>query len=644
MRNFFLTLILCPFLSMAQNDFLSTQGDIAKAEAKQANSMINFSANPDTDRYDLSYHRLELEVDPTQAFISGSVTSYYTAKEDLDEVVFDLAANMNVSSVEQHGNSLSYSRSGDELRIELSQMQTEGTLDSLTVNYSGDPVSSGFGSFEQTEHNGAGIIWTLSEPYGAKAWWPCKQDLNDKIDSLDIYLTAPRYNSAGEENMAVANGLQIAETISGNNKTTHYHHAYPIAAYLIGIAVTNYSVYTQQVSNNGNPFQVINYVYPENLSAVQEQTPVIIDIIDLFTEYFGEYPYADEKYGQAQFGWNGGMEHQTVSFIRNFDRQLAAHELGHQWFGDKVTCASWQDIWLNEGFAGYMAAMVIQDLDGEAEFTNWRQSSVGQITSLPGGSVYVPASDTTSVSRIFDSRLSYSKGAMILHMLRKKLGEQDFFQALRNYLHDPDLAYAYAHTPDLKDALTEESGLDLTEFFQDWVYSEGYPTYNLEWNRLANHEVEIELSQEQSHPSVDFFEGGVPVRLIGDNGEVMDTTLEHSENNQLFSILPGFEVTSIEVDPDYNMISAYNSVTLETELPKKIIFNIYPNPAQNIVFIEKSDTLKIKKISIYNTLGQEVKRVGEPKKSFSVSDLSSGVYFLEVKSSVGMLNKTLIVE
>ena len=224
------------------------------------------------------------------AFISGVITSHFLALEDLNQITFDLSDNMQVQSV-IHLNSnanLGFTQtSTDELVIEFQSIQSQGTLDSISVSYSGNPVSSGFGSFEQSNHDGDPIIWTLSEPYGAKGWWPCKQDLNDKIDSIDVYINTPLYNPDNEDYIAVSNGLEISQEINNNIKTTHFKHNYPIPAYLIAVAVTNYEVYSHQVSNNGNPFEIVNYVYPEDFSSAQQQTLVTVDIMDFFNiRYF----------------------------------------------------------------------------------------------------------------------------------------------------------------------------------------------------------------------------------------------------------------------------------------------------------------------------------------------------------------------
>ena len=175
------------------------------------------------------------------------------------------------------------------------------------------------------------------------------------------------------------------------------------------------------------------------------------------------------------------MEHTTISFMGNFSSSLIAHELAHQWFGNKITCGSWKDIWLNEGFATYLSGLVVENFEAENSFTSWKQSRINSITAQPSGSVYISNNDTT-VARVFSSRLSYSKGAMVLHMLRKKLGDEPFFQSLRDYLSDEDLSYSYAKTDDLKSTIEESTEEDVTEFFGDWIYGEGYPSYQISWS------------------------------------------------------------------------------------------------------------------------------------------------------------------
>lgn len=620
--------------------------NISEAEAKAATGWFGQSVNMNTGNYDLKYHRLELTVNPQQPFISGTITSHFIAKENLNTVTFELVDNMTVSQVLQRGTPLTFTQNNnDEVVITLPQTQNQNVLDSLSVSYSGNPVSSGFGSFEVDTHEGDPVMWTLSEPFGAKAWWPCKQDLNDKIDVIDVYITTPRFNPSNEEYVAVSNGLELSQTINGSNKTTHFKHQYPIPAYLIAIAVTNYTVYSHTVDNNGNPFEIINYIYPEDLSYAQSRTPVTVDIMNLYADLFEPYPFADEKYGHAEFGWGGGMEHTTVSFMGSLSRSLIAHELGHQWFGNKVTCGSWQDIWLNEGFATYLAGMVVENFDGNTDFRSWKQDKISSITQENDGSVYIPAQDTTSVNRIFSSRLSYNKGSMVLHMLRKKLGDAVFFQGLKDYLADPALAYGYAKTEDLIRIMEDASGEDLNEFFDDWIYGQGHPRYTIQWNQANGQaNLNLKISQTQSHPSVSFFEVPVPLRLIGTQGETRDIVLNNTVNDQTFQPAVGFTVQSVQFDPEKDIISRSNIVILDTDdfaLEQQLV--LYPNPTSGIISVQKPEALRVNRIKIYNALGQLLYNE-DYFETVDVSKFAKGILFFQIETENGIINKTIIRE
>ena len=627
MKNTYLFVLLFSTLALfAQNSTFN----IAEAEMKSASQMMAFASNPNTANYDVTYHKLEFTVNPAVYSITGKVTTTFTALSNMSTVTFDLTDELTVSSVTKNGTPLAFvQNSSNELVITLPSVQTAGTSASVVINYSGAP-SQGEDAFTIDTHNGTPILFTLSEPYGARDWWPCKQDLNDKVNSIDVYITAP------SAYVSVANGKEMGQVANLNGtKTTHFKHNHPIPAYLIAIAVTNYQVFTQTAGTAPNTFPIVNYIYPENFTSAQTSLAVTLPIMDLYEELFETYPYADEKYGHAQFGWGGGMEHTTVSFMANFSRDLIAHELGHHWFGNKVTCASWNDIWLNEGFASYMEGLVIEEFDGASAFADWKNNLTLNITSQAGGSVYVPESDILNVNRIFSGRLTYNKGAMVVNMLRLKLGDTNFFQGLKNYLADADLAFDYAETNDLKAHLETISGQSLTEFFNDWIYGQGYPTYNIQAQNIGAGQVKFVVNQTQSHASVSFFEMPLPIRVYGTAGQQMDLVLNHTANGQQFIENVPFAVTSFDFDPRKEIISKNNVSNLSTEefaLLQELV--LYPNPASDLLQLSVPQDLKINEVVFYNTIGQKIRTSKET--SWNIADFASGVYFIKVYTDSGM--------
>lgn len=621
-------------LLFAQQNLLETNR-IAEAEMKSASGLMNFQANLNTANYDITYQKLEFTVNPSVYAITGKVTSTFKALSDMTTVTFDLTNELTVSSVKSGVTNLSFVQNiNNELVITLPSTVTTGNSATVEINYSGQPAS-GEQAFIQSSHNGTPIIWTLSEPFGARDWWPCKQDLNDKIDSIDVYITAP------SQYVSVSNGIEMSATISGSSKTTHFKHNYPIPAYLVAIAVTNYQVFTQTAGTTPNTFPIVNYIYPENYTSAVNSLAQTLPIMNFFEDTFELYPFRNEKYGHAQFGFGGGMEHTTVSFMGDFSRGLIAHELAHQWFGDKITCGTWKDIWLNEGFATYLSAMVIEHLDGAAAFINHKGSMIDFITSGSSGNLYLTDAQATNVNRIFSSRLSYNKGAMVLEMLRFKMGDTAFFQAIKNYLNDTDLAFGYAVTTDLKSHLETVYGQSLTEFFNDWVYNQGYPVYTISAQNWGTGQAKIIINQTQSDASVSYFEMPVPVRLLGANGEEHDVVLENTSNGQEFVVNIPFFVTGVDFDPENHLISRNSTATLSNQnftTAEAVI--LYPNPAREMFHVQKPDSLTIENVTLYNSLGQMVLKSNVA--DLNITELSAGVYSVQLVTNEGTFYKKII--
>ena len=637
MKKAYFLLFLFGFATIFAQDKNDGFDKMVRAEMKSASGVMNVQVNPNTLNYDITYHRLDFNVDPSVYLISGKVTTTYTALANMNTVTFDLANELIVTSVKKNNVTLSFVQNGnDELVITLPVVQPSGTSATVEIIYSGAPPVNGFNAFTSATHNGTPVIYTLSEPFGARDWWPCKQDLNDKINSIDVYITAP------SQYVAVSNGVELTlPVINGTSKTTHFHHGYPIPAYLICMAVTDYSVYNQTSGTGADAFPIINYIYPESIASVQSQLDQTPLLLDLYKNLFEIYPFHNEKYGHAQFGWGGGMEHTTVSFMVGFDRQLIAHEMAHQWFGDKITCGSWNDIWLNEGFATYLATLAIENFDGQTAFIADKNGMINYITSENGGAVYLTDTQATNVDRIFSTRLTYYKGAMVLNMLRFKMGDALFFQAMKNYLADSNLAYKYAVTTDFKSHLEAVYGSSLTEFFNDWIYNQGYPIYAITAQNLDAGQVKVKVNQTQSHNSVSFFEMPVPVRFMGSGGQTFDAVLDNTTNGQEFIVAVPFTVTGAQFNVKKDIITKNSTIVLNNDNfePEKPIA-VYPNPVSDLITIQLPTDVVLKNVLIYNCLGQKV--MESTLSNFSVSLLSTGIHFVDIETSEGIIHKKII--
>ncbi|TRX34151.1 T9SS type A sorting domain-containing protein [Flavobacterium sp. ZT3R18] len=622
-------LLLIPFIVSAQKSDIQLDA-IAATEMKMASKKMSLVANPNTQNYDITYHKLEFTVDPANYFISGKVTTTFTALSHLSTVTFDLTNQLTVSYVTLNSLPLPFvQNANNELVITLPTVVNSGTSATVVITYSGAPPIRKEQAFIKATHDTSPVLYTLSEPYGARDWWPCKQDLNDKVDAIDLYITAP------SQYVSVANGVEpSAPIINGSNKTTHFHHGYPIPAYLIAIAVTNYSVYNQTGGTAPNQYPIINYIYPETLASVQTQLNQTPLILNLFESLFEIYPFHNEKYGHAQFGWGGGMEHTTVSFMNNFSRSLIAHEMAHQWFGDKITCGSWKDIWLNEGFATYVAALVIENFDGQTAFANEKARMITSITSQTNGAVYLTDAELTDVNRIFSSILTYDKGAMVLNMLRFKMGDVLFFQGVKNYLKDTNLAYKYAKTPDLQVHLEAVYDSSLTEFFNDWVYHQGYPIYTISAQNLEGGQAKFIINQTQSDPSVSFFEMPVPIRVFGTGGQQLDLVLNNTVNGESFTENVPFIITSLTFDPNKNIISKKNTVTLGQKSFDLNAIRLSLDSVSNVLSLDLPNGIAIEKSVIYNMAGQKIKETSSAT-TWDVTSLPAGVYFISVVTNSG---------
>ena len=585
------------------------------------------------ENIDIFYGRFYFEPSLTSYYLNGAVTYYFEVKFESDTISFDFNNNLQVDSVYVNGISDTLYFFDDGLLRIVNQGMTAGEIDSVSIFYHGDAVPSEgeypsyFFSMQHTNDT-IPVMWTLSEPYGAKLWFPCKQHLSDKIDSIDVFI---KHDSGF---LGVSNGMYVGQYNDGNKIVTHWKHTYSIETYLIAIAVSKYYVYeiTYNDTIYGYSFPIKNYIY---LEMIEDTANInfVTDIMAFYVSKFGEYPFKNEKYAQLICEMNGGMEHQTVSFLEDFGYELVAHELAHMWFGDYITCKSWHDIWLNEGFATYLTGLCYEKFYPDQYWYPWKSITLETILSLPDGSVY--CDDTTDVFRIFDSRLSYRKGAYLLHMLRWELGDSAFFTGLRNYLNDPDLAYSYATVNDLKQHLEIAGDTVLDEFFSDWYYSEGFPIFNIGYVQNENNLLYLEISQTPSFGNV-IFDVTLPIVVYYDGGDSLLRVPVHNSLEIKEISLP-FIVDSIVFDPDLWIITPHDNVIhiLLSDEKNKTDINIYPNPVSKKLYVDaKGEKFSVKIINEKGLTVFEKKNIID-NTVLNLKELSEGFYFILVSASSG---------
>jgi aminopeptidase N len=432
----------------------------------------------------------------------------------------------------------------------------------------------------------------------------------------------------------VSNGL-LFETIDNpnNTKTYKWKSRYPIASYLISIAVTNYSLYTNYFKYSpSDSMSVSHYLYPGTLNNVKSSLDLTPRMLELFSEKYSLYPFIQEKYGHAQFCWGGGMEHQTISSMGAFYSSIIAHELAHQWFGDKLTCRNFNSIWLNEGFATYSESVWLENHEGRESYNTSIKSRMASARNSIG-SLYVL--NTSNVSEIFNSNRTYSKGSVVLHMLRGVVGDSAFFNILKDYVNDPALSYSTVVTEDLQRVSQQVSGRNLNYFFQQWVYGENYPAYSISWDKSRRsdglYDVTVTVSQKQNtNPA--FFTMPVDIKISNSKSDTTFTVFNNAQV-QSFSFIVNNNPSMVTFDPDNKILKDKKGDDPVESIDFRLMQN-YPNPfnpqTKIMYMIKEYSEVNLR---VYDLLGREVAKLVSDKKhpgtyevAFIANNMASGVY------------------
>ncbi|PSK92482.1 M1 family aminopeptidase [Taibaiella chishuiensis] len=625
----------------AQQDHAGQRCAEAKRRAHSQLQARPTIGDPLEENYDVKYIQLDLSLDNNSTALKGSATTKAVTTTAMSEYAFELISDYTIDSLKINGVIRPVTLSGYVRKASLPAALPAGTLFTAQVYYRGS-VSSGGGFFDggiRTETSpswNANVTYTLSEPYAAKDWWPCKQSLQDKIDSADIWITVPSALKAG------SNGVLKAVTpVSGGKSRYEWKSRNPIDYYLVSLAVAPYTDYSYYTHFTGSTDSVLvqNYVYNNPLTLPQFKA--VIDstgpMINFFSSLYGRYPFWKEKYGHCMAPLGGGMEHQTMTTLGFFEPSLVAHELGHQWFGDHVTCGSWGDIWLNEGFAAYSEYLYQRYSEGLPAAASTMASLHNRVMAETDGSVY--CTDTTDENRIFDSRLTYDKGSAVVHMLRFIAGDDTrFFDLLRNY--QVQFANSTANTEQFKTFAATAYGRNLDTFFNQWIYGEGYPVYSAAWNQVGD-QVIVRLSQTTSMPSsINLFVMPLEISMTTATGEDTVVTVYNNMATQTFSFNWARTATGLDIDPNNWVLNRVGNITKDNTLsvtaPQLFSGTVYPNPARQqwtLTGLTAGCTLRLCDMS-GRTLA-EVPSAGKQTVDIDARGLATGMYLLRIADKAG---------
>lgn len=601
---------------------------IKSGHTQRRSAQIDYSKH---DLFNVHFYHLNLSVETSDTYIDGITIIQATSQSTIDTIHLELTRQLEISKifVNQMNSDFIHSEN-DIIEIICPSLIPQETNFEVEIHYSGTAVSNnGRGYNTADSRHETRVNWTLSEPFYSKDWWPCKQELEDKADSVWVFVTTSNKNKVG------SNGLLINTVPLENNKVRYeWKSRYPIAYYLISIALAEYMEYSfYSPSPEGKDVCMLNYLYPD--SAMYKAQKTLIDCthvqMNLLQEKYGTYPFIEEKYGHSITPIGRGMEHQTMTTQNSFQWHLTIHEMGHSWFGNQVTCAQWNDIWINEGFATYSQYLGLENLADLQSADAFNAAMQSVVMREPDGSVYVPDAYLDDRDRIFSGRLSYYKGSVIIQMIRYILDDNElFFHVLQEF--QSRFAYQTATGEDFKEVLEDLSHQNFDEFFNLWYYGEGYPIFHFTWQQRVSGKLTIKSLQESSTPKTEFFPMKYDMLLFFEDGSDSLIQIKQREKSEHIELKLVKQVTNILPNPRSQNLMEVKSVSPGTLYPDEII--IEPNPATNAFIIRFANTEVNRKLEVYNSSLQLLETFQTPNTNqyIDCSDWAKGIYFLKIRN------------
>ncbi|TCO06080.1 DUF5018 domain-containing protein, partial [Natronoflexus pectinivorans] len=508
---------------------------------------------------DVQFYHISIDIDINNKTIDGSVVvDFKSLINNLNQIKLNLRNVFTVTNITMDGAPVTWSHSNHILNINLNQTYSIGDEPSVKIYYNGAPervqsggITKGF-RFDTYGNNDVPAIVNLSTPYLSHYWFPCKDGPTDKADNgVRLDITVPNTTYGGRNLKAVSNGVLINEVVNNGKRTYTWQHNHAIAPYYILVAVSNYQTIERTYNKNGHNFPIKYYTFPNNSSQATSIADMFDQAFDAYIHYFGDYPYRDEGYAMTEIVPFWYIEKQTNSVVANWNWTiLMPHELAHMWFGNSITNQTWQHIWLNEGFATYAEALYYEYTSGIGVYHDHMRSMGSRLN----WERRLFLEDDSKHWEVFDY-FYYEKGAWLLHMLRGYIGDDEiFFDLIKSYAQDPQFKHGYITTDEFRQYVEAFTGLDLYNFFDQWVYDMSFADYEYNfYSDLSQGKAGLTINQSQSEGisnEREIFEMNLDVRLEFADGTSRMERVYNNQKLQHFYFDIDKEVIDIIIDPD----------------------------------------------------------------------------------------------
>jgi aminopeptidase N len=498
---------------------------------------------------DIKKYTFRVELNDSTNVISGTAELAFVCKKNMTAFDLDLinkgngGMGMQVTSILYKSSPLKFSHENDQIKITLSVPQ--GEQGTLTIHYSGIPQD---GLIISRNKYGDRTFFADNWPDRGHNWLPVIDHPADKA-AVDFIVVAPLHYEV------IANGIRVEESyLNPKQKLTRYSEDTEISTKVMVIGVARFAVQQAGVVDH---IPVESWVYPQNRAEGFYDYALAVKILDFFNSHIGPYSYKKLANVQSKTTF-GGLENASAIFYfensvtgKADHEGLIAHEIAHQWFGNSATEREWPHVWLSEGFATYFAVLFAEFAHGEDKRQQEMTTDRNQVLEFyKKEQIPVVNPQITTLMKILNAN-TYQKGSWVLHMLRREVGDQQFWAGIKSYYKK--FQNSTALTSDLQDAMEAASGKDLDQFFNQWIYKAGHPVLDGSWtyNETAK---TLQVTVLQTQKSQIFnFPLEIAISFEGKDFQQIEKIHINKESAQI-SIPVASKPSKLSLDPNVNLL------------------------------------------------------------------------------------------